>query len=373
MAHLPGHTARRRRLSQLLGCALAAMSACLAVPGTSWADSTTLTTDSGGFPLVSAAQLSPGHVIERCIVVTTPTAYTSADLAMYVTAEGDLANHLNVTVESGQGGGFSDCTGFSGRLLYVGTLGGLASAFSAQNPQRVGHYTATVSSTSLRLRFSVQDDNAAQGQTTTAAFWWMPIAPDTTPSPPTTQPPASTGPTTPAPAGAPTTTAPVAPAPTTTSRGAAPVVLPPAPSPGATSTRTPAPDRTPVGSPVTTLAPAVGVPFSTGDGRKPTVAPPAPGGGGGDDNSPGAILGALASGIGTGVANVAHAVSIAAAPVLRGAAYTSLLIVPLALLFLLVQRVIDRRDPKLALAPSYGDPFLGFVDRSKLSHRQGDA
>ena len=380
MPHRPGRTPWRRRLSQFLGCAFAAASACLVVPGTSWADAPpqSLTTDSGGLPLVSAAQLSPGHVLERCIVITTPTAYTSADLAMYVTADGDLANHLNVTVESGQGGGFSDCTGFAGRLLYVGTLGGLASTFNAQSPERVGHYSATVSSTTLRLRFSVQDDNAAQGETTSAAFWWLPISPDTTPAPAptTTAPPASDAPTTPAPSAAPTTSAPAVtgPAPRTTApAGPAPTVRP-APTSAAHVVVTPHPVQTRPEPPETTLAPPVGVPFSTSDGKKRTVAVPPPGGDDGTGiSSPGDLLGALAGGIGNGVANVAHTVSLAAAPALRGAAYTSLLIVPLALLFLLAQRVIDRRDPKLALAPSYGDPFLGFVDRSRLIDRQGDA
>ena len=375
MPHLQGRASWRRRLSQyskLLGCALAAASACLAVPGTSWADSTSLATDAGGLPLVSAAQLSPGHVLERCIVLTTPTVYTSADLAMYVTADGDLANHLNVTVESGQGGGFSDCSGFTGRLVYVGTLGALAAGFSLQQPERVGRYSSTVSSVTLRLRFSVQDDNAAQGQTTTAAFWWLPVSPETTPAPPTTTPPASAAPTTTPPtSGMPTT--PPAGVPTATRPPQPTATATPAPSATARPTLAPHVGRTLTDPPASSLAPPVGVPFSTGDSRKPTVALPPVGGGDGNDNTPGGILGRLATGLGTGVANVAHTVSVAAAPALRGAAYTSLLIAPLVLLFLLVQRVIDRRDPKLALAPSYGDPFLGFADRHHPTHRQGDA
>jgi hypothetical protein len=379
--HLQGRAAWRRRLGQyskLLACALAAASACLAVPGTSWADSTSLTTDAGGLPLVSAAQLSPGHVLERCILLTTPTVYTSADLAMYVTVDGDLANHLNVTVESGQGGGFSDCTGFAGRLVYVGTLGGLASGFSLQQPERVGHYSSTVSSVTLRLRFSVQDDNAAQGQTTTAAFWWLPISPETTPAPPTTTPPASAAPTTTAPVSARPTTPP-APVPTVTRHPRPTATVASPPSATAHPTVAPHVGRSVSDPPATSLAPPVGVPFSTGDGKKPTTALPpvgGGGGGGGNDDTPttaAGILGQLATGLGTGVANVAHTVSVAAAPALRGAAYTSLLIIPLVLLFLLVQRVIDRRDPKLALAPSYGDPFLGFADRHHPTHRHGDA
>lgn len=291
MPHRPGRRARRRRRSQLgklLACALAAMSACLAVPGTSWADSSTLTTDSGGLPLVSAAKLSPGHVLERCIVLTTPTVYSSADLAMYVTAEGDLASHLNVTVESGQGGAFSDCTGFTGRLLYVGTLGGLVAGFNAQNPQRVGHYSPTISEVTLRLRFSVQDDNAAQGLTTTAAFWWMPIAPDPTPAPAptTTVPPASAVPTTPQPSGAPTTSRP-APVPARRSATVGPGPVVPTPPTGLHPGPTPEPVPSLGTALVTTLAPPVGVPFSTGHGKKPAVAlvPSRRGGGGG--TSPG--------------------------------------------------------------------------------------
>jgi hypothetical protein len=95
-----------------------------------------------------------------------------------------------------------------------------------------------------------------------------------------------------------------------------------------------------------------------------TAAPlPPPGDGGGP---PTGIVGKLA--------NAAQTISTAAAPVLKGAAVTSLMILPLVVLFLLVQRWIDRRDPKLALAPSYGDQFLGFVDRHGLAppDRQGE-
>jgi hypothetical protein len=390
---VPHLRARRRRLRRFAHCALAAASACLAVPllaAGAWADAGSLTTDANGSPLVSAVRLSPGHVLERCVVITTPTAYTSADLGMYATAGGGLADHLNVTVETGSGGGFADCTGFNGRLVYVGTLTGLANGFDATRPVRVGHYSDSVSAVTLRLRFSVQDDNAAQGQTTTAAFWWLPIAPAPVPVPvpvPTvTAPDPSTAATT-SPDAAPTTT----PDPTTTP--AAPRTTAPAGNrtssavpPGTPTTttllmtkepdgglRTPLPPRavhtTPAPS-ASPLGPPVGLPL-TDNGATPAAVPPGQTGGGGDD-PPAGILGSLTSNLADGVANAAHNVSTAAAPALQGAAVTSLMILPLVLVFLLVQRVFDRRDPKLALAPSYGDPFLGFVERHRLHDRPTD-
>ena len=374
MSHLPR---RRRRFSRVLGCALAAVSACLATPGTSWADPGTLTTDAGGSALVTAVQLSPGHVLERCVVVSTPTAYTAADLGLYVTAFGALADHLNVTIESGTGGSFADCTGFTGKLVFVGTLGALAAGFDAVRPDRVGHYSADLSAVTLRLRFSVQDDNSAQGLTTSAAFWWVPltpapvvvppVAPTTVPPTPSATPPTSVAPTTTAaplsePGAPPTkqhTTTPTTtskPVPQTTPSTIRPTL------PDSETTTTPAPVAT-------SLAPPVGVPL-TGDGKTQAALPPVSGGG---SDPPSGIVSQLATGIATGVAHAAQTISTAAAPALQGAAVTSLMILPLALLFLLVQRWFDRRDPKLALAPSYGDPFLGFIDRHRLNDRQGDA
>lgn len=374
MPHLPG---RSRRYGRLLGCALAAAAACLALPAAAYADSTSLTTDAGGSPLVTALQLTPGHLIQRCVVVTTPTAYDSADLAMYATSTGGLADHLNVSVESGAGGGFADCTGFTGRLIYVGTLSGLVSSYDATHPERVGHYSTTVSAVTLRLSFTVQDDNAAQGQTTTAAFWWLPVASDPVPPLPVSPTPAA-----PSAAVTPTSAAPTSVRPVTSPR---PAHDPPAPTSTPTSTpHSRRPDgngggplpttdtKPPTPAPAaSSLAPPVGLPLTGGHGSSSAVAPG--GGRSGDDggSAAGNVITSIATGLANGVATAAHAVSSAAAPALQGAAYTSLLILPLVVVFLLVQRWIDRRDPKLALAPSYGDPFLGFVDRHRI-HRQGD-
>jgi hypothetical protein len=371
--HLP---VGRRRLSHVLGCVLAAASACLAAPTAALADASTLTTDAGGSPLISAGQLSPGHVLERCVVVTTPVDYTSADLGMFVTASGGLANHLNVTIESGSGGSFAGCTGFSGRLLFVGTLASLAAGFDDTRPKRVGHFETGTSSATLRLRFSVQDDNAAQGLTTTASFWWLPIAAAVLP-PPTTDPPPSSAPTTTAPLPVPSTGPTTTPVRTPTSAPTSAVPKPTAAGPPVTtptSAGLPRPERTtsPVPAPVaTSLAPPVGVPLTDGNGsHSPAAGLPVSGGG----DPPSGIVGQLASGLAAGVVSAAQTISTAAAPALKGAAVTSLMILPLVVLFLLVQRWFDRRDPKLALAPSYGDPFLGFVDRHRLNplDRQGD-
>lgn len=361
---MPDLPRRRRRRSRLVGCSLAAALACLASAGTALADPSTLSTDAGAAPLATAAQLSPGDVVERCLVVTTATQYTSADLGMFVTATGGLSDHLTVTVETGTGGSFADCTGFTGRLVYVGTLSSLAGAYDATRPERVGRYNPDTSVVTLRLRFAVQDTNAAQGQTTSASFWWLPVAPLPIPTPaPTTSAPTGS----PAPTSTSTSPAPSVTAPAPVTSGPGPVVAPSrTPAPPGTLTSGPTPVTTP---PATTagptpsasaspLAPPVGVPL-TGDGRSPAAVPP-PGGGG---DPPTSIVGQLANGLVTGVANAAQTISTAAAPALKGAAVTSLMTLPLVVLFLLVQRVIDRRDPKLALAPSYGDPFLGFNDR----------
>jgi hypothetical protein len=42
-------------------------------------------------------------------------------------------------------------------------------------------------------------------------------------------------------------------------------------------------------------------------------------------------------------------------------------VLPLLIVFLLVQRRLDARDPKLALAPAHAEPDLAYVDRSRLT------
>jgi hypothetical protein len=53
-----------------------------------------------------------------------------------------------------------------------------------------------------------------------------------------------------------------------------------------------------------------------------------------------------------------------AAPAAKGASY-GLGTLPLLFLFLLVQDRIDRRDPKLAKAPTYADPDLTFTSEPR--------
>lgn len=48
-------------------------------------------------------------------------------------------------------------------------------------------------------------------------------------------------------------------------------------------------------------------------------------------------------------------------PLITGASI-GLGILPFIIVFLLIQHRIDMRDPKLALAPSYAEPDLGFGD-----------
>jgi hypothetical protein len=62
-----------------------------------------------------------------------------------------------------------------------------------------------------------------------------------------------------------------------------------------------------------------------------------------------------------GIDEVADFVERAAPAVIKGARLPLGLLL-IALLFLLIQHEIDRRDPKLALAPSYADPDLAFDD-----------
>ncbi|MDQ1715037.1 MAG: hypothetical protein QOC60_982, partial [Frankiaceae bacterium] len=85
---------------------------------------------------------------------------------------------------------------------------------------------------------------------------------------------------------------------------------------------------------------------------------PTPGRGGNDANGGGGLAGA-AGRAWHAVTGAAKVVVKDAPAAIRGGAF-GLGSFPFLLLFLLLQRHIDRRDPKLALAPSHADAYLDF-------------
>jgi hypothetical protein len=130
-----------------------------------------------------------------------------------------------------------------------------------------------------------------------------------------------------------------------------------APDPSASAGR---PSVTPDESPTRSES-ALPSPGATTPG---TGAPSAPGSGrisgsGQDSKSVGAVIGAAAAHAWHAVGSAARVVVQDAPAAMRGGAF-GLGTFPFLLLFLLLQRHIDHRDPKLALAPAHADAYLDF-------------
>jgi hypothetical protein len=135
-------------------------------------------TDSGaGTAMFPDDVLSPGTVVDRCIEVTYAGNVDPQPVVLYAAStSGDLARHLDLTVELGAstGGSFAGCAGFApDRTLYTGTLAGFAAAHPGYDSGVTTWDPAgSGEARSFRFRISVQDDPAASGATATFGFSW---------------------------------------------------------------------------------------------------------------------------------------------------------------------------------------------------------
>jgi hypothetical protein len=274
-------------------------------------------TDATG-PLFASSNLEPGAARTQCIALT----YAGRDgtsLRMAAATSGQLGDYLDLTIAVGTGGSYGNCSGFAGSQVYSGTLADFAARYADPSAGlALDNGAAAAGAVSIRFTLRLQDDNRAQGQTAESSFVWYALGNGADPAaPPVVEVPV-TGPEPTTTPGAPT------PAPVTPSQpSASPTVSPASPAPSASR------------------QPTVVPPQATGG-------PPATTGGGGSRSLFQRI-----------VDSVAETVREAGPAVIKGARIP-LYLLPLVLLFLLIQNEIDRRDPKLALAPAYADPQLPF-------------
>lgn len=260
--------------------------------------------DDGGRALFTAAdRLAPGRPLSACVRVGTRTA-RAGDAVWFaaVDVSGALAAHVTVTLESGDGGRFGDCTGFTGTTLWTGTLDRLAAA-SAGNGLDTGWAPAAEPVRSFRVTVLMDPDLQVQGLTARGDLVWrldrdVVVDPPGPTDTPTTEPP-TTGPV-------------VDPTPTTT----------PSATTSPTPTGTPTPAPTTAGTPGPTASPAVDEPDVDLDAGTPFL---------------------------RSVREAAQRATAVAVAVVREPQYP-LAALLVAALFLLVQDFIDRRDPKLAAA-----------------------
>ena len=124
--------------------------------------------------MFNATNMAPGDTVVKCIVVTYQGSLTPADVSLYGTSGGSLDAYLDLTIEEGSGGSFTDCTGFVGSTVFpTNTLAN----FSATHVNFGNGITgwspvANPESRTYRFTLALQDNNLAQGLSTTGTFTW---------------------------------------------------------------------------------------------------------------------------------------------------------------------------------------------------------
>ncbi len=256
-----------------------------------------LTDDDGDTPLFAAGNLRPGERVTGCVRVTHGGS-KEAPVTLSGQGSGPLDEFLDLEIEQGSGGGNGDCAGFSGTTLFDGTLAEFLQPADGSNGE-LPAWTASdaARARTFRISVSLRDAAAAQGQTASASFEWQ--APAEGEPPPRDSDPAP----------------PASPAPAPTAHPQAATEPDPRKSPA----QRPDPVR------------------SGPESRPPTKSPPATG----KDKTLLDAVGKVASETGKRIA----------VPSILGL---------LALLFMFAQNRLDRKDPKLALAPVHRDEKLRF-------------
>ena len=134
--------------------------------------------DEGTAMFAGGTPLAPGATLDRCIEVT----YTGGEddvgpvLLYAASASGDLAPHLELTIDLGraEGGTFGGCAGFSrSQTVYDGNLAGFAAAhFSYATGRTTWAPSGTTDTRTFRFRIAVQDVPAAAGASASFGFTW---------------------------------------------------------------------------------------------------------------------------------------------------------------------------------------------------------
>jgi hypothetical protein len=161
-----------------------AFSATTGNPGNQFSAGTvTLADDDAGAALVALpANARPGDSSTRCIQVSY-TGSLAAQVRLYASVSGGLADHLTLTVTRGTQASptFPACTGFtpdSGNygygtngIVYQGKLSGLPASYASGITDPAASWT-NGNARSYRYTVTVDDTPAAQGLTASATFNW---------------------------------------------------------------------------------------------------------------------------------------------------------------------------------------------------------
>jgi hypothetical protein len=156
-----------------------AFSASTTSPTNNWAaGSVALADDDSNTAMFNATNLKPGATGSKCIVVTSSGTLAST-VKLYGTSYSttkSLADSINLKVEEGTGGSFSNCTGFTaGSTIFDGT----ASSFGTSKTDfasGVGTWApagGTATKTyKVTYTLSPSTPDSAQGGTTALGLTW---------------------------------------------------------------------------------------------------------------------------------------------------------------------------------------------------------
>jgi hypothetical protein len=328
--------------------------------------SVSLFDDDGGSALFTGTLLAPGRTQTGCVSVDASGADPADDVVLSAdTLVGAVIPYLTVTVDVGTGGHMGDCTGFAVDPLipqWSGRLSALATGVST------GWHPAQAGTRTFRFTVAVDDNQAAAGISGSGRFVWQLT---TTPPPPPPPPPPSPSPSaspspspSPSPSRSPSPTVRPTPDPTPTTDPTQQPVPPstqptgdpePVPTSSDAGPTTPPSPAAPQASPTPPSSPA-GTPTSTPSGS-PTLHLGAGGTGGGDTGGGGNTRtqgGGRRADVVLGVPlpalkETARRLGDAALHIAQEPQYP-LGVGALVFVFLLIQDLIDRRDPKLAAA-----------------------
>lgn len=159
----------------------AAFSAQTVNPSNSWATgSVSLTDDDGGgtaSAMFKVTGMMPGDTLTKCIAVTYSGSADPKPVKLFsaVTNNG-LADHLDVTIKEGDGGGYTSCTGFVATATLANAV--TLTSFGASNSYAtgVGTWDPTGTAQTKTYQFSVtlgtDTPDSAQGTDAQATFTW---------------------------------------------------------------------------------------------------------------------------------------------------------------------------------------------------------
>ena len=141
----------------------------------SWAAGTVIITDDDtGSAMFSVSDMAPTQSVVNCIVLTYSGSLTPADVVVYGTSGGSLDAYLDMTIEEGSGGSFGSCVGFiPASTIFTNTLANFSATHTNFGNGLTGWSpAATPESKTYRFTLTLQDNNLAQGLSTTGTFTW---------------------------------------------------------------------------------------------------------------------------------------------------------------------------------------------------------